>query len=157
MLALKSAQENKSLETNKKKKKKKKQYTNPLTDPPLSLPAKFPFDLVLSSLSPLLSSRPAPQLAACKRRLHHVQTQQVTAHHHSAAEWRNQPGSPEGLQLFSLHISTTHAVQNHLSVLLWGEITLQRNLHRVLSGQRASRCKAGRTNPEISTVDARLP
>lgn len=104
--------ENDPLETHKralKKLKPKANHTkpNPLTDPPLLLQAKFPFDTALSSSSPLLSLHPAPQPAICKKKLHHGHAQQVSAHHCSTLPMSGEISSDlqkGSLQLFPLHI-----------------------------------------------------
>lgn len=126
--------ENNLSETNKRALKTK---PNPITDPPLLLQAKFPFDTALSSPSPLLSLHPAPQLATCKKRLHHGHTQQVNAQHRSTLPMSGEISSDlqKGpLQLFPLHISTTHTTWNHHSIL-FGDIILHRILYRALFNQ----------------------
>lgn len=139
------AYESNCLETNKRALKTK---PNPLTDSPLLLQAKFPFDTAPSSPSPLLSLHPAPQLATCKKRLHRGHTQQVNAHHCSTLPMSGETSSDlqKGpLQLFLLHISTTHPTRNHCSIP-FGDIILHRNLYGALfneGSQSASGHKVG--------------
>lgn len=103
--------ENQLLEINERALKKTPNHTKtaPLSDSPLLLQAKFPFDTALSSPSPLLSLHPAPELATGKKRRHHGHTEQVSAQHCSSLATGGEISldpQESPLQLLPLHIPT---------------------------------------------------